>query len=252
MYKLTNPPSSYFNLSPSPSQTIAGTIVTLPTTTYLPVDPHGIPLTASTTTPYPSLTPHTPFTLGPVAPDIDDCFLLNPTPATIPLDTRPLPMTTCVAAHHPATRLHLEVATTEPAFQLYTGKYISVDARADGTPERVARGGFCVEPSRYVDAVNREEWRGMVVVRRGEVYGSRIVYRGWKAAAAEVEVAEVVGVEPVVVEAVPVEVEAPQVKTEKAEEVVQVVPAAGKKASKKERRMSMKAVKAKGGKCVVS
>lgn len=104
-----------------------------------------------------------------------------------------------------------------------------------------------------MDAVNREEWRGMVVVGRGEVYGSRIVYRGWKAAAAEVEVAEVVGVEPVVVEAVPVEVEALSPgKAEKAEEVVEVLPAAGKKASKKERRMSMKAVKAKGGKCVVS
>jgi len=24
------------------------------------------------------------------------------------------------------------------------------------------------------------EWRGQVVLKRGEVYGSRVVYRGWE------------------------------------------------------------------------
>ena len=75
--------------------------------------------------------------------------------------------------------MHLEVLTTEPAFQLYTGKYIDVDA-VDGTPARKARAGFCVEPSRYINAVNVTEWRNMTVLRRGEIYGSRIAYNAWK------------------------------------------------------------------------
>lgn len=68
--------------------------------------------------------------------------------------------------------------STEPAFQFYTGKYIDVP-EVEGVGARGPRSGFCVEPSRFVNAVNVDEWRGQVVLRRGEVYGSRVVYRGW-------------------------------------------------------------------------
>ncbi|KAF8458238.1 galactose mutarotase-like domain-containing protein [Kalaharituber pfeilii] len=172
---LTN--HSYFNIGPHP--TIAGTIITIPTNSYLPTDSNNIPNAPIAS--YPGISPNTPFTLGPVTPVIDSCFILNPNPSTIPLDTRSLPLTT-VSAYHPETNLHLEVATTEPAFQLYTGANIADEERKDGSPARSARAAFCVEPSRYVDAVNRAEWRGMTVVRRGQKYGSRIVYRGWKGA----------------------------------------------------------------------
>lgn len=72
----------------------------------------------------------------------------------------------------------MEVLSTEPAFQFYTGKHIDVPA-SEGVPARVSRAGFCVEPSRYVNAVNVEEWRGQVVVKKGEVYGSRVVFKAW-------------------------------------------------------------------------
>ena len=102
-----------------------------------------------------------------------------------------------------------------------------------------ARGGFCVEPSRYVDAVIREEWRGMVLVKRGEVYGSKIVYRGWKAEEAKVE-AKV------------------EVEVAKGGAVAENVPAVEKEdklvrtKSKKDKRMSMKVIKDKSGKCIIS
>ena len=40
--------------------------------------------------------------------------------------------------------------------------------------------GFCIEPSRYVDAVSRPEWRGMCLLKRGSVFGSRTRYWAWK------------------------------------------------------------------------
>ena len=83
-----------------------------------------------------------------------------------------------MAAHHPDSGIHLEVLSTEPAFQFYTGKYIEVPAVA-GLPARGARSGFCVEPSRYVNAVNEAAWRDMMVLKKGDVYGCRIVYRAW-------------------------------------------------------------------------
>ncbi|KAI5790716.1 aldose 1-epimerase [Peziza echinospora] len=174
---LTN--HSYFNIADGP--TIAGTYITFPNSTnYLPVDEHGIPKNPPTIAQYPGIETNKPFLLTVTEPDIDDCFILNPEPSTIPLDTRSLPLKTAVQAFNPETKLHLEVMTTEPAFQFYTGKYIGIEARKDGSPERVARAGFCVEPSRYVDAGNIEAWKRMVLVKRGDVYGSRIVYKGWK------------------------------------------------------------------------
>jgi aldose 1-epimerase len=142
------------------------------------VDDGGIPTTTSTA-PYPNITPNVSFTLGATLPDIDDCFIVSPSAtSSIPLDTRSSPLTKLISAYHPSSKIHLEVLSTEPAFQFYTGKYIDAPA-VEGKEARGPRSGFCVEPSRFVNAINVEEWRGQVVLGRGQVYGSRVVYRGW-------------------------------------------------------------------------
>lgn len=96
-----------------------------------------------------------------------------------PIDTRDLPLRKQLAAFHPESKIHLEVWSTEPAFQFYTGRLIDVPA-AGGLPARGARTGFCLEPSRLVNAVNVPEWRDMTVLKKGETYGARIAYRAWK------------------------------------------------------------------------
>lgn len=96
----------------------------------------------------------------------------------MPIDTREAPLKLCVSAFHPASKIHLDVLSTDPAFQLYTGNGINVPS-VGGLEARGPRSGFCVEPSRYVNAPNVEEWKGMVTLKKGEVYGSRIVYRAW-------------------------------------------------------------------------
>jgi len=173
---------SYFNLN-LPAPTIEGTVVTLGTNDYLPVDSTGIPHGNITT--YPGLPPAgTPFTLGAVEPDIDDCFVMNPDSASIPLDTRSLPLKTLCTMHHPATGLHLEVQSTEPAFQFYTGKYVDVPeceaSTGEKVPARGSRAGMCCEPSRYVDCAGRKEWQSQCLVKKGEVWGAKNVYVAWK------------------------------------------------------------------------
>ncbi|KAK0713206.1 galactose mutarotase-like domain-containing protein [Lasiosphaeria miniovina] len=166
---------SYFNLTGGPS--IEGTVVTLATNSYLPVDEGGIPTSGPKA--FATVQGGKAFTLGAVEPDIDDCFVINEAPNTVPIDTRSLPAAKLVSAHHPESKIHLEVYSTEPAFQFYTGKYISVPEVA-GVPARNARSGFCVEPSRYVNACNVDEWKGQMLLKKGEKYGCRIVYRAWK------------------------------------------------------------------------
>ncbi|KAL2134916.1 hypothetical protein VTI74DRAFT_10408 [Chaetomium olivicolor] len=166
---------SYFNLTGGP--TIEGTVVTLATNSYLPVDDGGIPTDGPK--PFSKVEGNTPFTLGAQEPDIDDCFIVKEAANAIPIDTRSQPLAKLVAAHHPDSKIHLEVLSTEPAFQFYTGKYISVPEVA-GVPARGARSGFCVEPSRYVNACNVDEWKSQMLLKKGEKYGCRIVYRAWR------------------------------------------------------------------------
>lgn len=170
----------YFNLSGK--STIEGTEVSLSIGEYLPVDDGGIP-TSSATAPYKGVTANETFILGAKLPDIDDCFVIDPSIASsIPIDTRTSPLNSLVKAYHPETKIHLEVLSTEPAFQFYTGKYIEVPSfKHEGYKfeKRGARSGFCVEPSRYVNAINVDEWKDQMVLKRGETYGSRVVYRGW-------------------------------------------------------------------------
>lgn len=175
---------SYFTLNPS-APTMAGTRVTLGTNQYLVLDSNSIPtgeITAHPSAPAPNNT----FTLGETSPSFDDCMVLDPpsqTSISIPLDTRPQPLRHLVTLSHPDTGLYLEIESTEPGFQFYTGEHIEVPEleTSDGNklPAKGPRAGIAVEPSRHVDA-QRKEWRGQCLLKKGEVWGARSRYKAWK------------------------------------------------------------------------
>lgn len=121
------------------------------------------------------------FTLGLTEPDIDHCFVLNADDPKCALDTRQSPLHRLVAMYHPDTKLHLDVFSTEPAFQFYTGKFIDV-AATEHTPARGKRSGICIEPSRYINAINVPEWRDQMLLRKGDKWGSKTTYKVWHAA----------------------------------------------------------------------
>ncbi|QDS71402.1 hypothetical protein FKW77_003126 [Venturia effusa] len=166
---------SYFNLSNSP--TIEGTEVILSTDLHQVVDDTSIP--TGDIASYPGIKAGEKFVLGPKEPDIDHCFVMNKDPESVPLDTRPQELQKLIKLYHSDSKVHLEVHSTEPSFQFYTGRYIDVPA-IGGLPARRARSGMAIEPSRYINAVNHEKWRSMVVLKRGQKFGSRIVYRAWQ------------------------------------------------------------------------
>ncbi|ONH80175.1 Bifunctional protein GAL10 [Saccharomyces cerevisiae] len=67
------------------------------------------------------------------------------------------------------SHIKFEVSTTEPTVHLYTGDNLC--------GKFVPRSGFAVQQGRYVDAINRDEWRGCVLLKRGEVYTSKTQYK---------------------------------------------------------------------------
>ncbi|KAF2026695.1 aldose 1-epimerase [Setomelanomma holmii] len=166
---------SYFNLTGGPS--IAGTEVTLSTSKYLVVDESLIP--KGPIEDFPGVKANTEFTLGEQEPDIDHCFVVNTDAKNIPIDTRSQPLNKLASFYHPESKIHLEVSSTEPTFQFYTGKHIDVPV-VEGIAARKSRSGFCVEPARYVNAINVPEQKSQMLLKKGEKYGCKIVYRGWQ------------------------------------------------------------------------
>jgi aldose 1-epimerase len=165
----------YWNLSDGP--TIEGSDVTLFTTKYLAVSDKLIPTGAVED--FPGLEAGKTFELGAVDPDIDHCFVVDTDTSDLPLDTRKRELKPLISISHPKTKLHLDISSTEPAFQFYTGKHIKTDAYGD-VPARGARAGFCVEASRFIDAINQDKWKNQVILKKGGVWGSKTVHKAWK------------------------------------------------------------------------
>ncbi|PLB51726.1 putative mutarotase [Aspergillus steynii IBT 23096] len=165
---------SYFNLSGD--ETVDGTSAKLATQNYLPLDKTGIP--SGTIEAYPRGVTE-PFTIGPNLPAFDDVFVMDRDVASIRLDTREQPLRLLAEFRHPGSHINLQVHSTEPAFQFYTGQGTDVPA-VEGNPARKPFSGFCIEPSRFVNAINEPDWRHMVVLKKGEKYGSKVVYKAWK------------------------------------------------------------------------
>ncbi len=70
----------------------------------------------------------------------------------------------------------MEVWTTEPGLQFYSGNYLDGSARGkDGRPYAY-RCGFCLEPQKFPDSPNQPAFP-TCIVRPGERWASRTVYR---------------------------------------------------------------------------
>ena len=70
----------------------------------------------------------------------------------------------------------LEVFTTEPGIQFYSGNFLDGSITGKSGKPYVKRGGFCLEAQHYPDSPNRPDWPS-VVLRPGQTYRQTTVYR---------------------------------------------------------------------------
>jgi aldose 1-epimerase len=75
----------------------------------------------------------------------------------------------------PATGRVLEVSTTEPALQLYSGNWLDVPRGKAGATYR-RRSGFCLETQHFPDSPNRPRFPP-VILKKGAQYQSATIYR---------------------------------------------------------------------------
>ena len=76
----------------------------------------------------------------------------------------------------PTTGRVLEVLSTEPGLQFYSGNFLDGSNKGKGGWVYQFRNGFCMEPQHYPDSPNKPEFPS-VVLKPGQTYQNTIVYK---------------------------------------------------------------------------
>jgi aldose 1-epimerase len=78
--------------------------------------------------------------------------------------------------YEPTTGRVLEVLSTEPGLQFYSGNFLDGTLKGKGGWVYQFRDGFCMEPQHYPDSPNKPNFPS-VLLRPGQVYKNTIIYR---------------------------------------------------------------------------
>lgn len=105
-----------------------------------------------------------------IAGGYDHNFVLRPPPPGGPA------LRFAARLEEPARGLSMEVWTTEPGLQFYSGNFLDGSRRGRGGAPLGHRGGLCLETQHFPDSPNRPEFPS-VVLRPGETFRSSTLYR---------------------------------------------------------------------------
>ena len=175
-YNITN--HSYFNLAGHDAGCIGKQILTINADTFLPIDATAIPYgqeAAVAGTPFDFLTPHA---IGKridaeheqirFGNGYDHNYCLNKKSAG--------ELSFTARAEDPASGRVMEVYTTEPGVQLYSGNYLAGTLKGKGGCRYVRRGGFCLETQHYPDSPNQPQFPN-TILRPGKPFLSHTVFK---------------------------------------------------------------------------
>jgi len=164
----------YFNLAGHNSGDVLGHKVQLMAEKYTPVDADLIPIGKMDPVKGTPLDFTEPHTIGERIKDIDakpqgydHNFVLNRKGDGLELAAR---------VEDPKSGRFLEVLTTEPGVQFYTGNFLDGTNKGKGGAVYNQYNGFCLEPQHFPDSINQPNFPS-VVLKPGETYRHTSVFR---------------------------------------------------------------------------
>jgi len=172
---LTN--HSYFNLAGEGNNTIADTMLEINANYYLPTNDNAIPLglpEAVEDSPFDFLQPHE--ICERINQEHTQLIYGNGYDHTFILTRENEGLTFCARAYSPKTGIELEVLTTQPGVQLYTGNYLDGAFVGKNGHRYPRRSAFCLETQHFPDSIHHPDYP-TTVLRPGETFTSETVFK---------------------------------------------------------------------------
>ena len=172
---LTN--HSYFNLSGAGDKSVHDHLLTLHAKTYLPTDdtaiPYGKPEPVAGT-PFDFTTEHT---IGErIEEDFEQLHFGRGYDHTFVFDKKEGEYAHALTCISPKTGIQMDIATTEPGVQMYTGNWMTGEFEGKLGQRYPARSAVCFETQHFPDAINKPEYPS-VILKVGETFNSKTSHK---------------------------------------------------------------------------
>lgn len=168
---------SYFNLKGAGEGNVLGHFLKLRSNRFTPIDANSIPigeLRSVKGTPFDFTSP---VEIGARIENDDEQLIAGKGyDHNFALDNANGTLSLAAQVFEPTTGRCLEVWTTEPGIQVYTGNHLRGNLVGKRGKRYTFRGGLCLETQHFPDSPNQNKFPS-IALQAGETYTSRTVYR---------------------------------------------------------------------------